>query len=208
MTYVYLKTKQNTGNLTSNVIPLKVTSISISTDKSIPSMPIPVVGAIAFGEGGNAALDIGASNKVVTLNGVILEETIVKSGDGGHDSTRVFTAHEIAQMIHSGVDATGLAQHQAFDELVFLIPSNVDEEYRDRDDDGTGSRGHLIPFNYTSRGAKNTLDNFKVQRPKSFPTSSTSEGMKGFVRSFSSDFTSESVEIPFNMQFEIAHIFP
>ena len=49
MSYVYLKTKANEGSLTQNVIPLKVTNISISTDKTIPSLPVPISG-LTFGE--------------------------------------------------------------------------------------------------------------------------------------------------------------
>ena len=209
MSYVYLKTKANEGSLIKNVIPLKCTTVSISTDKQIPAFPVPFSG-LATGEATTAALDLGMSSKTITLTGVILPDTtITKEGKGGHDKGAItFTAHEIAQMIASGVDSTGLAKHQAFDELVFLIPSNVDDQYRDRDAGGTGSRGDLIPWTFTSRGGNNELDNYLVPLSSAFPTSSTSEGVKGFIRQFGCDFSSDAIEVSFNMQFQIATVFP
>lgn len=201
MSYVYLKTKANGGNLTKNVIPLKVTSIGISTDKTIPSMPVPISG-LTFGEATVAALDAGMSRKSISIQGFILPETITKEGAGGHNKGALnYTAHEIAQMIASGVDSTGAAQHQAFDELVFLIPSTVDETF-------TQVTERNIPFTFTSRGAANELDNYRVPFPNDFPTSETSEGVKGFIRQFNCDFTSDTVEVSFNMTFEVATVFP
>ena len=201
MSYVYLKTKANDGSLTQNVIPLKVTSISISTDKTIPSLEVPISG-LSFGEATVAALDIGMSRKSITLQGFIMEQSITKVGKGGHDKGALtYTAHEIAQMIASGVDSTGLAKHQAFGELVFLIPSKVDENF-------TQVTERNIPWTFTSRGGANELDNYRVPIPNDFPTSSTSEGVKGFIRQFGCDFTADTVEVAFNMTFEIATVFP
>ena len=214
MSYVYLKTKANEGSLTQNVIPLKVTNISISTDKTIPSLPVPISG-LTFGEATTAALDAGMSSKSITIQGFIMEETITKSGKGGHNKgALIYTAHEIAQMIASGVDSSGLAQHQAFDELVFLIPSKVDENFVDRGkaaDATVTENGTLevnIPWTFASRGGANELDNFRVPIPSDFPTSSTSNGVKGFIRQFGCDFTSDTVEVSFNMTFEVAAVFP
>ncbi len=207
MSYVYLKTKANEGSLTQNVIPLKVTTIDISTDKTIPSMEVPISG-LTFGEATVAALDLGMSRKSISIQGFIMDGAITKVGSGGHNKGALtFTAHEIAQMIASGVDSTGAAKHQAFDELVFLIPSNVDKDYKDRDDDGEGSRGDLIPWTFHSRGGSNELDNYLVPLPSAFPTSSTSEGVKGFIRQFGCSFTSDTVEVSFNMTFEVASVF-
>jgi len=214
MSFVYLKTKANSGSLTKNVIPLKVTSISISTDKTIPALPVPISG-LTFGEATTAALDAGMSSKQVSIQGFILPQTITKEGAGGHDKGALkYTAHEIAQMIASGVDSTGVAQHQAFDELVFLIPSTVNENFVDRGkaaDATVTENGTLevnIPFSFASRGAANELDNYRVPFPNDFPTSETSEGIKGFIRQFGCDFTSDTVEVSFNMTFEVATVFP
>jgi hypothetical protein len=214
MSYVYLKTKANEGSLTQNVIPLKVTNISISTDKTIPSLEVPFSG-LTFGEATVAALDVGMSRKSITLQGFIMEQSITKSGKGGHNKGALtYTAHEIAQMIASGVDSTGLAQHQAFDELVFLIPSKVNENFVDRGkaaDASVTQNGTVeinIPWTFASRGGSNELDNYRVTIPNDFPTSSTSEGIKGFIRQFGCDFTSDTVEVSFSMTFEVASVFP
>jgi hypothetical protein len=197
MSYVYLKTKANTGSTTIDVIPLKATTITIATDKTIPAKAIPFSG-LATGESTTAALDMGMSSKNITIQGVILPAAITKSHTAG---AKNFTAHEIAQMIHSGVDSTGLAEHQALDELVFLIPSTVNESYVEVTE-------RNIPFSFASRGADNTLDNFQVPLAEDFPTTSTSEGLKGFIRQFSSDFSAEAVEVAFSMTFEVATVFP
>ena len=214
MSYVYLKTKANGGSLTKNVIPLKVTSIGISVDKTIPSFPVPVSG-LTFGESTTAALDAGMSSKQISIQGFILPETITKEGAGGHNKGALnYTAHEIAQMIASGVDSTGAAQHQAFDELVFLIPSTVNENFVDRGkaaDATVTENGTLevnIPWTFASRGGANELDNFRVPFPGDFPTSETDSGVKGFIRQFSCDFTSDTVEVSFSMTFEVATVFP
>ena len=215
MSYVYLKTKANEGSLTQNVIPLKVTSVSISTDKQIPSLPVPVSG-LTFGEATTAALDLGMSSKSITLQGFIMEQSITKVGKAaGHDKGALtYTAHEIAQMISSGVDSTGAAEHQAFDELVFLIPSKVNENFVDRGkaaDASVTQNGTVevnIPWTFASRGGSNELDNYLVPFPNDFPTSDTSEGVKGFIRQFGCDFTSDTVEVSFNMSFEVATVFP
>jgi len=218
MTYVYLKFGQyaesETSDLTINTIPLNVTSVGVSVSKTIPSFPIPFSG-IVTGESVTAALDLGMATKQIDLSGFISETTIRKTrtafeGDTEDDETaRVFTAHEIAQMIASGVDSTGLQNNQSMNELVILYPSNVDEKYRDRDSGGTGSRGHLIPFNFASRGTEGFGDNLGVSyRGSSFPESSTSTGMSGFIRSFSFNMEAEAIDLSFSMQFEVAIIGP
>jgi hypothetical protein len=199
MTYVYLKFKSNTGSNSVDVIPLKATSISVTTDKTIPSMGIPFSG-LATGESITAALDIGMSSKSISIQGVILPVALTRNTKHG-GGTKNFTAQEIAQLIHSGVDSTGVAKYQAFDELVFLIPSIVDEDY-----DQVTERN--IPFTFASRGSSNNLDNFRVPVAADFPTSETSEGVKGFIRSFGTDFSAEVIEVVFTMTFEVATIFP
>ena len=218
MTYVYLKFGQysetDSSDLTINTIPLNVTSVGVSVSKTIPSFPIPFSG-IVTGESVTAALDLGMATKQIDLSGFISETTIRKTRTAFNgateddDTARVFTAHEIAQMIASGVDSTGLQNNQSMNELVILYPSNVDEKYRDRDNGGTGSRGHLIPFNFASRGTEGFGDNLGVSyRGSSFPESSTSTGMSGFIRSFSFNMEAEAIDLSFSMQFEVAVIGP
>tara|TARA_R110001606_G_scaffold56361_5_gene136677 strand:+ start:4939 stop:5592 length:654 start_codon:yes stop_codon:yes gene_type:complete len=217
MTYVYLKFGQysetDSSDLTINTIPLNVTSVGVSVSKTIPAFPIPFSG-IVTGESVTAALDLGMATKQIDLSGFISETTLRKTrtafeGEAEEETARVFTAHEIAQMIASGVDSTGLQNNQSMNELVILYPSNVDEKYRDRDNGGTGSRGHLIPFNFASRGTEGFGDNDGVSfRGSKFPETSTSTGMTGFIRSFSFNMEAEAVDLSFSMQFEVAVIGP
>ena len=211
--YVFLKlSAHDSGDgLTKNVIPLKVTSVSCSVSKTIPSIPIPLSGSI-FGESSTTALDIGAASKSLSLTGVILSETITKQYSDGTDKSLKFTAHEIAQMIASSVDSTGTAINQAISELVVLMPSFVKSDYTYRAGvDGvfnTDDASILVPFTFASRGTANNLDNEGVVLPNSFPDSSTAKGVEGFLRSFSFDLAADTIEISFSMDFEVARVFP
>ena len=198
--YVFLKLQafDPADGLYKNTIPLKVESVDFTTDKTIPSFPIPI-GAIT-GESTTIALDLGMSNKTVNIKGVITEQTIHKKF-GSSEKIRTFTAHEIAQMIASGVDSTGLAQHQAFNELVILMPSTVDKDY-------VQVAERLIPFTWRSRGDSNSLDNSRVPMPFDFPDATTADGIKGFIRSFGFSFNSEEVFVSFSMDFQVATIIP
>ena len=131
---VYLKLQTFAGTDSSiDTIPLNVTSVSISVDKQIPAFPIPLSG-LATGESQTAALDLGMSSKRISLSGFINETQLKRSHTpaSGTATTLNFTAQEVAQLIASGVDSTGLAEYQAINELVVLIPSKVNENYVDR----------------------------------------------------------------------------
>ena len=199
-TYVYLKLQSNTDNSdTVNVIPLKANSVSISVSKTIPSFAIPLSG-VATGESITAALDLGMAQKTISVQGIILDETITKTIDGSPKPLK-FTAHEIAQMIASGVDSTGLAEHQAFNELVVLMPSTVDKDYNQVTE-------RQIPFTWRSRGDNLKLDNARVPLPFDFPDTEISDGLKGFIRSFGFSFNAEARYIEFNLEFQVAAILP
>lgn len=197
--FLKLQAFDESDGLYVNTIPLKAESVDFSTDKTIPSFPIPLSGAIT-GESTTVALDLGMSNKSVQVRGIITEQTIAKK-HGNSVKNITFTAHEIAQMIASGVDSTGLAEHQAFNELVVLMPSKVDENYNQVEE-------RKIPYTWRSRGSSLQLDNKRVPLPFGFPTSSTSAGVKGFIRSFGFAFNAETVYIEFTMDFQIATILP
>jgi len=234
MTKVYLKI-QNHGagdGLTTNVIPLKVNSVGISVSKSIPSFPIPLSG-VATGESITAALDLGMATKNISIQGVIMDENITKVINGTY-TLRRFTAHEIAQMIASGVDSTGFAKNQAVNELVVLIPSFVASDYNYRgtcsvsdhknktaceaagatwtqtvDGNSTRDAGQNVPFNFASRGDNDALDNIGVPaKISSFPDFETDTGMTGFIRTFGCDISGEAFELTFNLDFETAIIVP
>lgn len=199
---VYLKIAKHSGSSASiDTIPLNVTSVSISVDKQIPAFPIPLSG-LATGESQTAALDLGMSSKRISLQGFI-NETIIRrthKETGGTADTLTFTPQEVAQLIASGVDSTGLAEYQAINELVILIPSKVNENYvqvAERD----------IPLSFRARGGPNELDNTGVSSSLSFPTP-TSGGLKGFIQQFSCELSAESVDISFTLEFVVAFILP
>ena len=190
-------------DLVTNTIPLKVTSISISTSKTIPSLEVPFSGALS-GESVTAALDLGMASKSISLNGFILEDTITKkwAEDGAPTGAKTYTAIELAQMIHSSVDSTGLQTYQAINELVFLYDSKVDNNGDQR------TSTQVIPFTYASRGNRKERDNRGAVLANTFPTNQFSTGLKGFVRSFNTTIDSETIDISFDLQFEVAQVFP
>lgn len=209
MSSVYLKLQAHkpSDGLTTNVIELKATSVSISVSKTIPSFEVPLSG-VATGESITAALDLGMASKSISVQGVILDQTVTKSEVG---SPVTFTAHEVAQLIASGVDSTGFAKNQAFNELIILIPSFVDSNYTQRGGIDTNDRstGINIPFNFASRGDNNALDNVGVPaKISSFPDANTDTGMTGFIRSFSCDISADTFELSFNLEFETAILVP
>ena len=208
--YVYLKLQKFSGSdLTVDTIPLKITSAQFSVDKNIPNFTIPF-GGIGLGQSRTIALDTGKAERRLSLTGFIVDDTLKRSHTriDPNDSTSAikslnFTAQEIAQLIASGVDATGINEYQAFQEIVILMDSKVDKDYSQR------TSSIQIPFTFKARGDAGELDNQGAFLAKdNFPTSSTSTGLKGFVSSFSFSFAAETVEIEFNMEFTIADVLP
>ena len=210
MTYVYLKTQNYSGtDLTLDTIPLNVTSVAISVNKIVPAIPIPL-SALFTGESETAALDLGMASKTLSLTGLI-SDTVVQKTIGNTPTSRTFTAHEVAQMIASGVDSTGLAKNQAFSELVILMHSFVgnDYEYKSGVDITDRSTGVLVPLTFHSRGGVDEKENEGVGIViNSFPDVNTQTGLTGFVRSFSCNFEAEAHDISFTLEFEVARIFP
>jgi hypothetical protein len=199
--------KFNAGNtennkLIENIIPLKATSITIATSKTIPSVDVPASGFFR-GESLTVALDLGMASKNITVNGFILEDTIVKNftSDVSNQKSNTFTAIEIAQLIHSAVDSTGWAEHQAISELIILYDSKVGNDYIQRS-------ATTIPFTYSARGGPNELDNTRVYKPSTFPENQYSQGLIGFIRSFNTTIDSTTIDISFDLQFEVAEVFP
>tara|TARA_R110001592_G_scaffold357357_1_gene660308 strand:+ start:2829 stop:3443 length:615 start_codon:yes stop_codon:yes gene_type:complete len=200
---VYLKIKEHSGTSASvDTIPLQVTGVSISVDKQIPAFPIPLSG-LGTGESSTAALDLGMSTKRISLNGFINETVIQRSHTktGDTPDSLTFTPQEVAQLIASGVDSTGIANYQAINELVVLIPSKVNESY-------VQVAERNIPLSFAARGGDNEKDNEGVGSPFPFPTSSTSSGLKGFVQNFGYEMSSESVDISFTLEFVVAFTLP
>lgn len=206
--YVYLKLNafsSDSNDLTVDTIPLKVTNVSIGVSRQVLDFVIPL-SSIATGESLNVGADFGSAEKTIGLEGFIVDANIKKSHT---DDAVFFTAQEIAQMIAASVDSSSLAKYQNFNELVVLIPSNVDSNFVDRNDSsGIGSRGDLIPFTFRARGDANEKDNIRVPAPFVFPNSQTSEGIKGYISTFNFQLNAESTDVSFTMDFKQANIFP
>jgi|9_EtaG_2_1085328.scaffolds.fasta_scaffold01586_2 hypothetical protein len=216
--YVYLKTgnfsNNSSGSISqANTIPLRATSVSISTQRQVPSVEIPLSGLVT-GESTTAALDLGMAKKNISVQGFIVSGDIQRHDHNGNLISVKMTAQEIAQLIHSSVDSSALAKNQNINELVILIPSFVNENYVDRGkaadasvtQNGTVSAN--IPWTFRARGSKDENDNIGVPFPNSFPTSENSTGLGGFVRSFSTPLEAETVEVSFQLEFEVAFIAP
>ncbi len=214
--YVYLKLQKFSGSdLTIDTIPLKVTSAAFSVDKTIPNLTIPFAG-VGFGQAKTIALDTGKAERRLNLTGYIVDSVLKRSHtrvDPNDSASAVkslnFTSQEIAQLIASGVDATGINEYQSFQEITILMDSKVDKAYNQRTDTVQ------IPFTFKARGdggggtAQEKLDNEGAFLAKdTFPTSVTSTGLKGYVSSFGFSFDAETVEIEFTMEFTIADVLP
>ena len=203
--FVYLKTKawSDGDGVSTNTIQLRANSVTISTQKQIPSTALPLSGLIT-GESITAALDLGMAQKQISVQGFIVDSSITR-----HGVTVNMTAQEIAQLIHSSVDSTGIAKNQALDELVILIPSKVKNDYTYWNP--STEEAEFIPWTFRARGDNNEKDNVGVPARIQFPSSvvgNDHSGLRGFVRSFSTPLEAETVEIGFNLEFEVAEIFP
>lgn len=208
--FVYLKLQKHSGSSASiDTIPLRVNNISFSVDKQIPAIPIPLSGLVT-GESSTVALDLGMSNKRISLSGFITETPIQRTHTktGSTPTSLNFTAHELAQLIASGVDSTGIASYQAINELVILIDSKVDENYADR---GSTKR---IALTFGARGDSLSKDNTNVAIARSFSLADDHSeflghtGVKGFVQNFNATFSAESVDVEFSLEFAVATVLP
>jgi len=213
MTYAYLKLgafDNEVNDLTLDVIPLKLVSVGVAVQRTVPAMPIPL-SSIALGESLTVGVDLGMATKTLTLAGFITATTLKRSHSksGVTPVSRTFTPQEIAQMIAANVDSSGLAKYQTMNELTVFIDSAVNSIYGQR---GTTSPLETIqiPFNFASRGLPLEKDNEGVVNPISSisDVDRGGDGLSGFIESFDFSFNADSVDIEFNMTFRQATIFP
>lgn len=210
-----------------NRIPLYVTELSFSTNKTVPNIGVPFSGAIR-GESTNLAFDMGLSQKTVSITGVLLEQQIVKNNnDGSADKTVTFTPYELAQLIHSYTDSSSFQDDQNVNKLLVFYPSKVDNSFDQRLVDKAGNTitaaemvaldigdAPLIPWNWNNRaydnsftvGSGNTTDSpssaFNI-----ISKTNNHIGLKGFIRSFSTTFSgAEYPSVQFSMEFEEATV--
>ncbi len=211
-----------------NRIGLKADSIGISTSKTVPSIPIPGVAAIT-GEAQSVALDLGMATKSINISGIITDQFITKkfkeSVDNINNPSVFMTAHEVAQLMHSHADSSGLQQYQTMNELIVLMPSRVDGRYSYHSslpEAGVSNPSNftgledlpLIPFTYKVRAQDNQgsiysfypevdgkiFSNF----PEAIHLSSNIKGLSGFIRSFSTTFAAGQPYVQFTLDFEVA----
>jgi hypothetical protein len=245
---VYVNTRarsSDSGKWESNRIGLKCESVTISTSKTVPALPIPGIGAVT-GEAQTLALDLGMCNKTVQLGGIITDQFITKqfkqtfknesrtvSNQLELEPSVFMTAHEVAQLLHSSVDSSAFQSTQNLNELIILIPSRVDHEYkyhtglpeRTLQDAGTAISEFtgiedlpLIPFTYKVRSQDNAGSIYAIMPDDTTTGSAYSnfstpihnnrevQGMKGFIRSFSATFDANSAFVTFSLDFEVAFV--
>jgi len=153
--FLQLATRETGESGVTNRIALKCESISIDTSKNVLAFPVPGSGFLT-GESEAVGIDLGMATKSVQLDGIITEQIIHKKfasgafgntdgvltsatdfshGRNGTNSVSTgyvnvkMTAHEVAQLIHSHVDASMIQRMQHLNELVILIPTFVGTDY-------------------------------------------------------------------------------
>jgi len=201
------------SNTQVNRIPLFVTEIGISTNKTVMNMGVPFVGMVR-GESLKLAFDVGMSEKTINMSGMLLGQTIIKDKGGDNLKEVTLTSFEMAQLLHSYTDASSLQDDQNIAKIVFLIPSRADEnfEYHTGYDGNTDiNQLPLIPFSWKNRLYDNDfaigVGDGKQHFTPYTDNSKAVVGMTGFIRSFSTQITaSDFPAISFSLDFEEAMV--
>ena len=207
-----------------NRIPLYVTELSFNATKTIPNMGVPFSGAIR-GESTNLAFDMGLVQKTVSVQGVLLDQEIIKgkNATSGDNKTATLTAFELAQLIHSYVDGSAFQDDQNINKLLVFYPSRVDNNFNMRTANKAGQTVTaeemktldikdvpLIPWNWKNRAFDNDFTLLSGNTTDSPSTafdiiSKNAEhiGLSGFIRSFNVTFSgAEFPSVQFQLEFE------
>ena len=203
--FLELQRRNDVGTGTINRIALSATSVTISTSKTVPNIPIPMAGAVT-GESVNLAFDMGLASKTISVSGILLEQEIKKQKSEAVDEvTATFTSFELAQLIHAYVDSSSFQDDQNINKLIILIPSKVDNNF-------TARNSVDIPFTFKNRVYDNSFTAFTDNPVEAFEADNaigdrTFEGITGFVRSFSTTFAGEQPNsVEFTLEFEEAKV--
>ena len=203
--FLELARRSDVGTGTMNRIALNALSVTISTNKTIPNVPVPLAGAIT-GESTNLAFDMGIAAKTISISGILLEQQLKKTKTEVSDVVTVtFTPFELAQLIHSYVDSSSFQDDQNINKLIILIPSKVDNNFTARNEVN-------IPFTFKNRVYDNSFTAFTDNPVEAFEADNniddnSFEGITGFVRSFSTTFTGEQPNtVEFQLEFEEATV--
>ena len=211
--YVYLELQRRADlsdeSTQVNRIPLAVTEIGVNSNKTVPNIGVPFSGAVA-GESLNLAFDMGLTQKTLSLTGILLDDqTIIKKKPGETSATTVtMTVYELAQLIHSYVDASSFQDDQNINKIIILIPSKVDDNFTQR-----GST-KLIPFTFKNRKYDNDFTSKKGDSIIQFTgiddlaaAGTDIPGVTGFIRSFTTQLSgAEHPSISFTLEFEQAMV--
>jgi len=204
--FLELQRRNDVGTGTMNRIALNATSVVITTSKTVPNVPVPMVGAVT-GESVSLAFDMGIASKSISISGILLEQEIKKKRtDSDTDLvTATFTPFELAQLIHAYVDSSSFQDDQNINKIIILIPSKVGNDFTNRPQVD-------IPFTFKNRVYDNSFTAFTDNPVEAFEGDNaigdrTFEGITGFVRSFSSTFAGEQPNsVEFQLEFEEAKV--
>ena len=221
--FLELQRRNDQGtDIQTNRIPLLVTEVGISTNKTVPNMGIPFSGAVR-GESTNLAFDVGLAQKTVSLTGILLDQEITKNSDGTA-KTVTLTSFEMAQLIHSYVDSSAFQDDQAMNKLLIFYPSRVDNTFSYRTDSSSIDYNPTnypndedlprIPFNWKNRAydnAQTILSGNTLEEPSTvfdvLEKHKNQIGLTGFIRSFTSTIAGEQYpSINFTLEFEEARV--
>jgi hypothetical protein len=212
-----------------NRIPLFVREIQVSTQKTVPTIPIPFA-AVATGASETLAFDMGISTKTLSLSGVLLDQTISKDTQESDTSRkeRILSCFELAQLIHSYVDSSQAQEDQNLNKLIILIPSRVDTNF-DYHDATTETKDldqlPLIPFTFDNRryderfkrqinqqienltGVSDLVNLTAISAFTDISELDEIPGMSGFIQSFDTTFSGEQPNsVEFSLNFEVATV--
>ena len=214
--FLELQRRNEFGSGQENRISLLASDLTVSTSKTVMNLGVPFSGAVR-GESLNLAMDIGMAQKTVSVTGILVDQTITKKKtEDGESKARRFTSFELAQLIHSYVDASTFQDDQNINKIVILIPSRVnhDFEYHENTDENTDLNDcKLIPWSWKNREYDNDFT-AAVSGGKAYFTpysssdiDSASLGITGFIRSFSTTVSGQEFpSVQFQLEFEEAKV--
>jgi len=214
--FLELQRRNEFGSGQENRISLLASDLTVSTSKTVMNLGVPFSGAVR-GESLNLAMDIGMAQKTVSVTGILIDQTITKKKtEDGESKARRFTSFELAQLIHSYVDASTFQDDQNINKIVILIPSRVnhDFEYHENTNENTDLNDcKLIPWSWKNREYDNDFT-AAVSGGKAYFTpysssdiDSASLGITGFIRSFSTTVSGQEFpSVQFQLEFEEAKV--
>ena len=143
--------------------------------------------------------------QTITIDGIIMEQSIRKDNSEGETDLVKMTPFEIAQLLHSYVDSSALHEDQSISKLIILYPSRVDGDFVSRGFPDTASDRELplISFNWGNR-QYDVPGWTRLETPFSGIIDDTKNipGVSGFIDTFSTVHTgAEYPVISFNMTF-------